>query len=97
MLDSETAVIAFCILLYSTEFGFYFNYQKRPDFDEFLSVPGSFDFCVLSLRKTVNKSLKSNGDKSAPLSDYWKDQVFEQIFTRKLKTVSRVPLEKQIN
>jgi len=47
-LESETAVIAFCVLLLSIEFGFYFYYQNRPDFVEFRSVPGSFDFCELA-------------------------------------------------
>jgi hypothetical protein len=46
--DSDTAAIAFYVLLLSIDFGFYFYYQNRPDFDEFLSVPGSFDFCELA-------------------------------------------------
>jgi len=69
-LDRETAVIDFRVLLLSIEFGFYFYCQKRPNFDEFRSVPGSFEFCELAYWTIVNKSLKSNGDKAAPLSDH---------------------------
>jgi len=47
-LESLTAVIAFCVLLLSIEFGFYFYYQIRPDFIEFRSVPGSFHFYELA-------------------------------------------------